>query len=220
MKRVTPISVMTLLLAPLSQAAITVTTNKLAGGSPPSVSNTDLAQSQFLSSNVSTRLFNGNVGNEDNSTGQEVQIDGGSSVLITFDTSVNTFGYDITKIFTVAGWSTGLGGRSNQGYGITLTFVDNSTAVLLAKQTWEANSDPASYYTTVNFTSGDTALNADGVTASGVKSITFTNFDTSRAPNNLLILREFDIEGFATIPEPTTSLLALLGLGGLLRRRR
>lgn len=230
-----------------ANAAIIVTTSKADAGSAPTISNTDLAQTQFLSSsgtgsgdgtpNSSTNsdwMFDGNIGNEDTNVNvSEIRMNNTSTLTLNLDTSVNTLGYDITQIDTFAGWNPGGNGRSNQGYSIVLGFVGGGTATLVNAQHWEPNS-PSQFYTVVSFTnSGGGALfsdtvnlngtgaNADaGTLATGVQSITW-NISQNANAGGIIVAREFDVYGVATVPE--SSSLALLGFGGLLvaaRRRR
>lgn len=236
------LTLLVLAAAPSLSAAVVVTTTKSA--SAPTVSSTDLAQTQFLSSTSSSaqelgsqsgQLFNGQVGNTDGDASDpgEVLTNPNDSFTINFDVSSNTYGYDITRIYSVFGWSTGSNGRSNQGYGIQLTYMNDTTAILMTDTVWEPNS-PASYWTTVEFTNssggalyndsynlnlGSSTTGTD-VLASGVKSITIFGIDAANAAG-VVVMREFDIEGTATIPEPgTTGLLGLASLGLLLRRKR
>ena len=217
----------------IAHAAILATGNKFASGSPPSVSGTDLGETAALSYSATgptdtfgtlhvsspgevEQLFNANVGNTDNDSNDtgETTVRNTNSFTVNFDISTNTLGYDITEIFSVAGWSTIGAGRSNQGYQIDLTFVDNTTETLI-DGTWETNS-PAEYWTTATLTNiGGGVLTEGTVSATGVRAITFLNFDPSNAGGggNFVSYREFDIIGTATIPEPST--LALFGLAGL-----
>ncbi len=150
-----------------------------------------------------------------------------SSITLTFDTTVNKKGYDITGIQTYAGWNIGAAGRSNQGYQIDITFVGGKTATLLAKQSW-ANPDPVSYWTQVTIAneSGTGVLsNGSGVSATGVESITFSQTDPAAAYGGPAAYREFQIIGAATtIPEPSTIMMVVTGMIGLLayawRKRR
>jgi hypothetical protein len=147
---------------------------------------------------------------------------------------VNTLGYDITGIDSVFGWSNAGGGRSNQGYSIELTFVDNSTATLLNAVHWEPNSPSPAFWTVVSFANyGGGALFSDtynlngggnisstSVLASGVKAISFDIANNANAGGNV-IAREFDVFGVATIPEPSSIVLigvALISLVALRRR--
>ena len=115
-------------------------------------------------------------------------------MTIIFDTSVNSGGYDITKIDSVFGWNTLNGGRSNQGYSIRFDLVDGSS-VAQAAQHWAPNA-PAFYWTTVSLTDA-----SGGPIVSGVESITFQFTEPANA-NGILVAREIDIFG---IPVPSDS---------------
>lgn len=237
-----------LAIGPTIQAAIIVTTSK--SGTAPTVSSVDLAQTEYLSSSGTgsndaakhAHLFNGLIGNTDGDaldTG-EVRMDSGNTFTVNFDITTNTLGYDITGIDSYFGWSPSSGGRSNQGYEVILTFVDNTTATLAGPTHWEPNS-PASYWTTVSFAefgggtlfSNTVNLNGGGaaagtsVLASGVKAITFDIANNANA-GGFVVGREVDVWGSPTvavmIPEPGSlalfglCLLGLIGFG--LRRKR
>jgi hypothetical protein len=235
----------------VATASIIVTTTK-PGNTAPTVSSTDLGQTAVLSYSTTgttgtgyvtadgevQQLFNGVVGNTDgdNADPGETIIAPANTVTINFNVAVNTAGYDITGIFTVAGWNTSGGGRSTQGYEILLTYVNNSTATLVGPTTWEPNTGTVSYFTTVNFTNsgggvlysdtvnlnGGGAVAGNSVSASGVKAITFKNFTPAPSGGGgINMYREFDIYGTATaIPEPATiGLVATAGAFLLVFRR-
>jgi hypothetical protein len=224
----------------LSQAAITVTTAKGAATSadgtpsPFFASSTDLGQTAF-SSTDRLGLFNGNAGTTSSGTNNNpaTTLNAADTVTITFDITTNTLGYDITGITSIFGWNSASNGRSNQGYSVDLGFVGGATATLANGTHWEPNS-PANYWTQVSFAnSGGGTLASDtidlngggaaagtGVTATGVESITFTISQGANSGGGVIVAREFDVFGVATIPEPSTALLGSLGVLGLLRRRR
>ncbi|MDF7825993.1 PKD domain-containing protein [Pontiellaceae bacterium B12227] len=130
--------------------------------------------------------------------GNQVALEAEDSFTITFDTSVNTFGYDITNINTYAAWETGGGGRANQGYDVTVTYVDNSTE-LVSSGTYEPNTSPVNSWTAVYMT----PKAGNDVIASGVKAITFSNFDEyadGATPTDVITYREFDVLGTPTAP--------------------
>ncbi len=143
------------------------------------------------------------------------------TVTINFNISTNTLGYDITGINTWAGWNDSGGGRANQGYSVTVTFINDTTS-LISSGTYYANTAAASGENgIINQWTEVLLTDSTGILASGVKSITLDNFDDA-VPGGNVQYREFDVLGVATVvPEPSST--ALLGLGGLaliLRRRK
>lgn len=194
--------------------------NTFQSSTPPSISTTDLAQTQFLSSSAASdnevatehaELFNGSVGNDDTNITDpgEVKIDPGDTFTVMLDTSVNTNGYDITGIDSVFGWNTKSGGRANQGYAILVTYVDDTMATLASPGYWEPN-DPVSYWTKVSFTEL-----SGGVMASGVKAITF-HITEEASPGGFVVGREVDIFGVptgTTVIDPADVSIALVGDG-------
>lgn len=186
---------------------------------PPTFSNDDLAQTAYLSSSATggyssaehAQLFNGTIGDTDGNheDSGEVQLHSTNTVTVNFDTSVYTDGYDLTGIETIFGWNNQSNGRSNQGYEIILTYMDNSTATLAGPIHWEPNS-PAQFWTHVSFADdeggvlqsdlithdGSTTLGT-GAIASGVKAVTFDITNNANA-GSWIVAREFDIFGYPT----------------------
>lgn len=240
MKKVSSVLLTYMVTVSLGWSTIIVTTAKIDQATPPTVSGSDLGQtaassiSGTVNANPISNLFDGSIGtvNDDTGVAGATEIRAGNSVTIDFDVTTNTLGYDITGIDTYAGWKLAAGGRSDQGYGITLTFMDDSTAALLNSTHWEPNATPREYWTTVSFVNnGGGALSSDfvdtgsgpvagnGILASGVKSITFDGFFDSNA-GSWSAYREIDIFGAATVPEPSSAALLGLGLGALFALRR
>ena len=210
MKKSTCILAMCLLAAGMAQAAIVVTgsgaetaANADFPGTFIPASSTDLANndqstvSSFaytgLTAGQADILTDGAVGVGDSGTAFRVPFGsaGSDSFTINFDVSVNTQGYNITNINTYAAWNIAAGGRANQGYTATVTFMDDSTSVI-ASGTHYANTPTTYTWTQVSITEDTT-----GIIAGGVKSITFDNFDAAN-PGGDSQWREFDVLG-----EPT-----------------
>lgn len=162
----------------------------------PAVSSNDLAQTSYLrssgrgnydASSKHAALFNGSVGDDDSDLNDSdaVQLDDNSSITIDFDLRGNAGGFDIWGINTFFGWNPTQGGRSNQGYSVTFSYVDGSEETIDA-QHWQANS-PSDYWTVVSFQAGPS-----GSIASGVQSVTFDISENANA-GKWVVAREIDI---------------------------
>ncbi|MDF7809074.1 PKD domain-containing protein [Pontiellaceae bacterium B12219] len=178
----------------------------------PSFSTNDLAQVYYLSSSGTigsdsktttdtdhAKLFDGIINGtppaEDDETAL-VMWDDECTVTVDFDVSVNTLGYDITNIVSIAGWKPSSGGRANQGYEVVVTYVDDTQEILAAATDWAPNS-PAFYWTRVSLFEEN-----NNVMATGVKSVTF-NFSENANPGGRVMGREIDIHGYPTVaPDP------------------
>lgn len=141
-----------------------------------------------------------------------------ATTTYTFDTTLNTFGYDITAIQAYSAWDATRHGQSYQLFyalvGAPTTFLTLGTNVLATASGTFTN---ASVITRTQDNVLGTSL------LSGVASIRFVHatsggIDTN--PGTGTVYRELDVEGFASIPEPTTSVLGLCASALLLRRRR
>ena len=119
-------------------------------------------------------------------------------------------GYDISEIATYAGWgrSTFAGtnrGRATQGYSITVTFVNSTTATFEPATTWVPNpdGDNSRTWSYVIFQMSDNGTLLDnGVTLTGVKAIKFADFVPPPVGGSNKY-HEIDIYGTATVPEPS-----------------
>lgn len=224
-----------LLAAELANATLVVNTQ--VGGTGASaafpatftpVGTTDLAnadQSTFLSivgsgllAGSAADLVNGSVPGVANDMSNRAAINNASTITISFNTTVNTYGYDITGINTYAGWDSSGSGRANQDYTLTVTFVDNTTATL-----YTATAGDTTGLEPNNMTNSWTAVyltDSTGTMASGVKSITFSSFDDYKTGTTAIQYREFDVFGTASIPEPAALGLVAVCAGGIFFVRR
>jgi hypothetical protein len=139
----------------------------------------------------------------------------GLTATYTFDTTVNTAGYDLTSVDIFSGWN------------------DNGRDQILVEVLYSTVAAPTTFIslTTIDFNpsnSGNpvwgraTLTDSGGIAATAVASIQF-NFNLG-AENGYTGYREIDVLGApSAIPEPSTA-AALAGLGILgfvaLRRRR
>lgn len=128
------------------------------------------------------------------------------------DLTTATLGYDLSSIVSIAGWNNPAIPYGNQRFTVEYSQVGNASySTLFADHTVAPWSGTGATRVTVT----DDA----GFLATGVDSIRVTYNATT---GNRTIIREFDVQGTATVPEPSSALLILAGgVGiGLLRRRR
>lgn len=189
-----------------------------------SVSSTDLLQTQLESTNdqlsINTgennawsggatvgSLTDGNfLTSPEASTGSLV-ISGGS-VTYTFNTTTNTFGYDLSQIGIFSGWRD----NGRDGIDITISYATVSAPTTFQELARAVQDDVDSQFEHANITE-----NSAPFLAIGVKSIRFT-FNSPE--NGGAGYKELDVVGVATVPEPSAALLGGLGLLALIRRRR
>jgi hypothetical protein len=173
-----------------------------------------------------TGINNGNYSNTfaDNTF---FQLPGSFPATATYDlnVTVNVLGYDLTSIKSFMGWATVSAAQANQTYTIEVSTVGSASYTSLATVAYKPFSDtdsPTDYETFV------TVSDTGGVLATGVDSIRFTFTDpigVNGVPDGSgafegTLIREIDVFGSATIPEPSAVILALGGLLFLGRRRR
>lgn len=130
-------------------------------------------------------------------------ISSGAFVEYTLDTTVNTLGYDLTRVDVFHGWVDG--GRDD-------SLFDVSFSTVAAPDTFNTLFSGASFSAPSNYgrTSVVTEL-ADLATAVKKVRIDFPDQENATAGYS-----EIDVLGQVTIPEPSTFVLAAIGLFGLL----
>ncbi len=130
--------------------------------------------------------------------------DGGDwSATFTLNTSVNTLGYALTSITSIAGWNDS---RANQTISVAYSLVGSDDFVTLG--TYSNSAATGGDFTTKIALTDDT-----GVIVSGVDQVRITISATTN-------MKEIDVAGYA-VPEPMTmGLLAVGGVGMLIRRKK
>ena len=233
-------------LVSVTQAATTVTTESSSGATSQidafTASSIDLAQSgssALLSSTISNSGAFGDSGANDLGNGLITNVNGTRGVFLsptsggmtdfpsvfnlTFDTSVNTLGYDISEITTFAAWFNNGASLANQLYDLEFSVVGETSFNSLGQTNFipfDGEAEDASGATQVTHTGENNAP----LIASGVDAIRITFLDSGvlNGGVNGTVFQEVDVFGVATtVPEPSST--ALVGLGGLallLRRKK
>ena len=158
----------------------------------PSELSTTVVSASNLFSGVTSTVSDLNDGSMDADGVWIVGIQPTSTITYTFAAPWN-----LTEIATYAGWSGGA--QSNQGYAVTLTYADNSSAVLLPATTLVPASSASLAWTEAELTnSGGGVLSNGGIVANDVIAVTFNNFDASNTGTPYVVnYREIDIVGVA-----------------------
>ncbi|MCP5537879.1 MAG: PEP-CTERM sorting domain-containing protein [Akkermansiaceae bacterium] len=147
---------------------------------------------------------------------------GNLPMTITFDLNVatNTLGYDITSVDVFQGWTSSSGMQANQNYTIAVSTVGSAgyTDLITVNYNPFGTANDSHHYTHTQVTE-----NSSGILASGVDSVrlTFLTPASSGGSDPGIVINEIDVQGVATVPEPSSAaLLGLAGFGILLRRKR
>ncbi|WFB37844.1 PEP-CTERM sorting domain-containing protein [Kiritimatiellota bacterium B12222] len=142
------------------------------------------------------------------------------SVTLTYTLTGSATGYDITSINTIYGWSDGRWKHSEQNYVINISTVTTPAFTHLYSVNYDpySNGDENEGSTQVTLTDDSTGILASGVT--GIQFI--VSRDLSNGQNEVGVIREYDVFGVTTIPEPSSLVLlslAMIGVVGIRSRR-
>ena len=195
------------------------------------ISSTDLinsGQSSFSSFSATTPSFGSGGMNDGQSSERSFDNnvyypDNGTAIdfYATFDlnTSVNTYGYDITSINTFIGWCENNMQQANQIYTVEVSTIGSSDYTALTTVNYTPFSDISGLY---HYSYVGVSENGTGILATRVDSIRFTFTSpgsTSFASGT--VIRELDVIGTPTsVPEPAVASFAGFFVVGLLAVRR
>lgn len=195
-------------------AAYSVSSTDLINGSNAVVTSGTLRGEEGMSNAVSV-LTNGSFGAADLTQATQVlSISNGTVLTYTLNTSINTLGYSISAINTYSGWRDP--GRDNQDYTVSFATVDAPTTFT---QVAAVSYNPGNIGTPADtFVS---IIDSSGYLGTRVSAIRF-NF--AQTENGYVGYRELDVMGtaVASVPEPATALMSVMGLAivGLRRRKQ
>lgn len=150
-----------------------------------------------------------NDNNQPNGARKSYVISGGD-IAYTLDTTINTFGYDISSIGIYTGWAD----FNRNAINVTVSYSTVASPMTFVDLTIVTQSSAATRFESAVVTESSSS----NLLASGVKSIKFT-FGAQEF--NGVGYKELDVIGIATIPEPSSMiLLGLSGLGFIFHRCR
>jgi hypothetical protein len=144
----------------------------------------------------------------------------------TLDTGTNTrntLGYTITEIDCFAGYHDPNVNQSlgNQNILVEVQKVGSTAWLSVGAYTFEpfdktVNGASSTKLSLTNV--GGSALTTDSLTLTGVDAVRITYLDngSSGVYANGVIIQEIDVIGTATVPEPSTAIMGVLGAGSLL----
>jgi len=211
-----------ILTSATTQAALIISNDFQTPETPYVVASGDLLEAATISAQSGWTAANGSDYNKltDGAygsvcTGGAIAIDGAwddpaATATITYDLDLSgaAAGYDITSIVSYAGWSSASLGQ--QVITVEVSTVGDAGFSSLGTGT----NQPAPDSVSTRVTYEDNTSPGTALIASGVDAVRFSSGDWT-------VFREFDAIGTATvIPEPTTFALAIMGLLGLVSRRR
>ena len=190
----------------------------------PNISNSDLinisspALSSFTSSSPGTFNESGTHNGDGVDTSGLSYWDGGAPPVLTYTLTGSATGYDITSVNSIYGWRDSRYRHAAQEWTLAVTTVAVPTFTDITNVVYAP-------YAANDGAAGSTQVNLTGAIASGVTAVRFTlatygNPGDPGYTGEYGVVREFDVFGAATVPEPAS--LGLLGVAGLalVRRRK
>lgn len=149
----------------------------------------------------------------------------GEDVTYTLNTNPGTggsaTGYDITQVNSFYGWQDSRYRHAAQQWVMSVQTSTPGTFTPVATVVYApfAANDNAAGSTRVTLTDS-TGVLASGVTAIRFHVNTYSSTGNTGYTGELGVIREYDVLGAATVPEPAAGLVAAAAAGGLLGRRR
>jgi hypothetical protein len=194
-----------------------VSSTDLANAGQPTFSSISLTSGLALYGSAVGNLVDGSMygGSGYTDTAYAFVPSNGSVVTITFDTSLNAAGYDLSTIKVFAG-SGAFQSRANQNYSVAWAAPGSGTYTNLFSVEAHDYGNSIETYTS-------TAMSDASILVTGVGSLRFTFADTlTGGPESMY--REIDVMGSATsaVPEPSTyaTVMGVAALGLAAWRRR
>jgi hypothetical protein len=197
-----------------NETALAVSSTDLVNqGQPTFLTETSVGFTPFscCGGTASTSYLNdGSAGTNSTSAGTAFDLDGTWTTTYALNLSTNTMGYDITGVNSFTGWPDS---RTDQKYELLYsTVAAPSTFLSLGTFSFLPNGGGSAEISLTDST---------GVIATHVAAVQFSI--QSPASGSESVYRELDVIGRASVPEPSSIALGLIGGLGLLvmlRRRR
>jgi len=155
---------------------------------------------------------NGADTNPSTNIGSAFDSDGIFTVTYNLNLTIATLGYDLTRIRSYAAH---FDNRTGQNYSVLVDYVNDGLGNFVSLGSFIGTNAGGVHQASRVTLENDVS---PGLTAftSGVAAIQFI---TAPATPAATVWREFDVEGVATVPEPSTILFGMIGTAGIFSRR-